>query len=143
MEGEIHVLDNGIPAIPGSLTTTNAHDLLFAGVMSDSGDANPWAAETGYTLEQSDNRDAVEDQEVTAVGGYSAASIAGARGYSFIGQLAAFTAATQYSGAPVVLRAPAAPPPPIYEGSSFTLSVWAAGQAPLSYLCKKTVCLWE
>jgi hypothetical protein len=95
LDGEVHALDTTSTSVSvGPLTTSNTRDLLFACSMSDSGDAGPWTPGSGYTLRQSDLRDAAEDMVVSTTGSYSA-SFSASGGASFVSQLAAFKAAAQ------------------------------------------------
>jgi len=95
LDGEVHAIDTTSTSVNiGPLTTSGAPDLLFACSMSDSGDAGPWTPGAGYTLRQSDLRDAAEDMVVSTTGSYSA-SFSASGGASFVSQLAAFKAAAQ------------------------------------------------
>ncbi len=88
LDGETHTIDV-IPPSTGSLTSSNANDLLFAASMSDNGDVGTWGAGSAYTLRQTNARQATEDRIVSSLGTYSATFTANT-GTSFISELAAF-----------------------------------------------------
>jgi hypothetical protein len=77
---------NGSPMSIGPLTTSHAHDLLFAAYAGSV--TNPG---TGYTQRITFVGDYVEDRTVTMTGSYSASATGGAGGW--VGQLIAFAGA--------------------------------------------------
>ena len=132
LEGEVHLLDSTSKSITvGPLSTTNAADLLFACSMSDNGDVGTWTVGAGYTLRQTDTRDIAEDQFVSAPGSYSATSTASS-GASFVSQLAAFKAASDWQVPPVIRTQPTSPLV-LTPGQTASFAVTAAGVSPLSY----------
>jgi hypothetical protein len=77
----------------GSVTTTNAHDLLFAANYVDAETTTgPGAGFSQRILTTPDDMDIAEDETVTAVGSYSAAAILSFNG-NWVMQMVAFKAA--------------------------------------------------
>ena len=84
---------NSSTSSSGSITTTNAHDLLFGANYVDSEvTTGPGPGFTQRILTAPDDFDIAEDEQVTAVGSYSAEAILSGNG-NWVMQMVAFKAA--------------------------------------------------
>ena len=111
----------GITQNSGSVTTTNANDLLVAGNYVSDVTA---AAGSGYTLRLTSNfGEIIEDEPVTTTGSYSATSTQGVSGW-WVMQMAAFRVASS-GGDTTPPTAPGTPALTVVSSSQINLT-WAA-----------------
>jgi len=130
LDVDIGASGTGLTMSSGSITTTNANDLLVAANAIYSETAAPG---TGYTQRvESAFTEIIEDETVSATGSYSATATQTSSGY-WLMQLAAFRAASGSGSSPA---APTNLTDTVVSGSQITLS-WTASSGATSYVIQR------
>jgi fibronectin type 3 domain-containing protein len=132
-DGGVGASGTGTAQSSGSLTTTNANDLLVAGNFI-AGETT--AVGTGFALRLTTNyAEIVEDEAVTAIGSYSATATQDTSGY-WLMQMAAFRLTSGGSGGGTPPTVPGTPSLTVVSSSQINLS-WTASTGATGYVIQR------